>query len=414
MTTQHYAILIDSKSKTKAFVDQLLGGTTNFGLAALKDKKGEVLSDDKLNYYINEEERYGLKNLTEHTKQTLISMSSGERKKLFLNSILKSSPDYLILVNPFDNLDLLHQKKLKEELVHISKRMVLILLISRKEDILPMNCQFAKLQDTRLIHYKTEEDFFNKNTFQKNNFSEYKIPSPINSTARFKDELICLRNVSVSFYDKPILSNINWSIKVNEFWQLKGPNGSGKSTLLSLLTGDNQKGYGQEIILFGRKKGSGESVWDIKKNIGYFTPSLIDTFKGYHTLENMLLSGLHDSIGLYVKPTETQKKLAAKWLQILNLSDKKEHYFNTLSTGEKRMVMTARAMIKNPPLLLLDEPTVGLDDSSAELFVSLVNKIAKDSITTIIFVSHRAEQYLRPKSIFNLTPSNKGSFGVIE
>ena len=409
----HYTILIDSKSDTNTFIGKLLEGNLTLDLAGLKQKKGALFSRSQLAYFLDKEERHGLKIITKETQQSLLTMSSGERKKIFLNYLLKDNPEFLILVNPYDNLDKNYQKELKERLIALSNSVLLIQILSRKEDILPLNSHFARLDRNNLVRYKSKEDFLISNPQAKTNFSNHNIPKALKTQTFKGKEFVKLKNVSVSYHQKPILSNINWTINRGDFWQLKGPNGSGKTTLLSMITGDNQKAYGQDIKLFGLKKGSGESVWDIKKHIGYFTPAMTDKFRGYHTLENMLISGLHDSVGLYVKPTEIEKRLAAQWLQLLNLTAKKDYYFHQLSTSEKRLLMTARAMIKHPPLLLLDEPTAGLDDYDATLFISLVNKISKESDTAIIFVSHREEKGLLTKSIIELKRGDKGSQGVI-
>jgi molybdate transport system ATP-binding protein len=226
--------------------------------------------------------------------------------------------------------------------------------------------------------------------------------------------LILLKNVSVSYFGKPILKDINWHVKRGEFWQLAGRNGSGKTTLLSMITGDNPKGYGQELYLFGHKKGSGESVWDIKKKLGYFTPAMMDRFRGYHSLEHMLISGLTDSIGLYVRPTEAQLRIGKEWLMLLGLWNLREQYFHDLSAGMQRLVLCARAMVKHPLLLILDEPTAGLDDQSAALFTALVNKFARESNTAIIYVSHRDETGLQPDAVLQLEMTPAGSLGTIQ
>jgi molybdate transport system ATP-binding protein len=413
MSILHYTILIDSKSETKDLANQLQEGTLS-GFIDLKEKNGALFSDQQLEYFLYKEEQHGLKIITKETEQSLLTMSSGERKKALLNYLLEGSPEYLVFVNPYDNLDISYQKGLKEKLLDLSNSITLVHIISRTEDILPLNSHFSKLEGNNLIHYKSKEDFLINNPKIKTTFFSHNIPKALKTSAFIGEELVKLKNVSVSYNQKPILLNINWTINTGDFWQLKGPNGSGKSTLLSMITGDNQKAYGQDIKLFGLKKGSGESVWDIKKHIGYFTPTMIDKFRGNHTLENMLISGLHDSIGLYVKPTEIEKKLATQWLQLLNLSAKKGFYFHQLSTSEKRLLMTARAMIKHPPLLLLDEPTAGLDDYDAALFISLINKISKESDTALIFVSHREEKGLLPKSVIELVASKEGSRAILK
>ena len=179
-----------------------------------------------------------------------------------------------------------------------------------------------------------------------------------------------------------------------------------------MITGENSKGYGQELYLFGQKKGSGESIWDIKKKIGYYAPTLTHNFYGEHTIEHMLISGLNDSIGLYKYPTEQQIKTAKEWLLLLDLSAKSDALFIEVPAGQQRLIMVARAMIKQPLLLILDEPTENLDDSSAGIFVALINKISKETSTAIIFVSHRTEVGLNPRNVFELQKTETGSIGI--
>lgn len=190
-----------------------------------------------------------------------------------------------------------------------------------------------------------------------------------------------------------------------------GPNGSGKTTLLTMITGDNPKAYGQDLTIFGHKRGSGESIWDIKKKIGYVTPSMTTLFRGWNTVEKMVISGLVDSIGLYKKPSELQKQIAGEWIELIGLEDLRLSRFSSLSEVQQCMVLIARAMIKHPPLLILDEPAHGLDDVNAKLLCALINKIATEGQTTIIYVSHRKEPGLEAKQVFELVLCKDGSKG---
>jgi molybdate transport system ATP-binding protein len=226
--------------------------------------------------------------------------------------------------------------------------------------------------------------------------------------------LIKLEEVSVSYEDRKILNNISWTIKQGEFWQLIGPNGSGKSTILSLITGDNPKGFGQNLFLFGRKKGTGESVWDIKKQIGIFTTSMTDLFQKGHTLEQMILSGFFDSIGLYTEPTTHQKNLVNQWLEVIEMTHLRKKRFIDLSIGQQRVALIVRAVLKHPPLLILDEPVEGLDDENVDLVIQLINTIKQETNVTIVYVSHRIEQGLAPTSVFELLPAETGSIGQIK
>jgi molybdate transport system ATP-binding protein len=240
-----------------------------------------------------------------------------------------------------------------------------------------------------------------------------KVPPPLHSYEHMGEVLVSMNAVSVSYNERPILNNINWEIRSGEFWQLMGANGSGKTTLLTMISGDNPKAFGQEIYLFGKRKGSGETVWEIKEKVGYFSPNMIRDFERHDSIEQMILSGFFDSVGLYIKPTDMQVKLAKDWLLLLGLSSKAAQPFRLFPQGQQRMILIARAMVKHPPLLILDEPTAGLDDESASLFTKLINKISAESSTAIVYVSHRSEAGLKPQFIFRLTPGALGSTGEV-
>lgn len=406
-----YAILTQNNSNTQLLVQNLLKKHPVEGLSELQPLNGLLFSRSEINRYMDEEERHDIKILTKNSEQPLKTMSSGEQKKALLNYLLRQDPGFMVLVNPFDNLDVATQSLLKGQLIDIASSKILVQLVSRLDDILPNTTNFFKLDGDTLHQYESPDAFWNENEHDSNGF-DGTIPDPLSPIDVEIEELVSLKKVSVSYDGRQVLEEIDWTINKGEFWQLIGPNGSGKSTILSMITGDSHKGYGQDLTIFGHKKGSGESVWDLKQKIGYYTPAVTNKFRGYHTLENMIISGLHDSIGLYVLPTDSEKQLANQWLNLLQLSDRNNDYFRDLSVGDKRLVMMARAMVKHPPLLILDEPTAGLDDASANLFVTLVNKIAKESDTAIVFVSHRKEPHLTPQHIFELQPSETGSTGI--
>ncbi|QCX00914.1 ATP-binding cassette domain-containing protein [Aggregatimonas sangjinii] len=403
---RHGAIFMDNDSDAKYIIGALLGDAPPEGFHELRAKKGMLFSKLALLHYIDEEMRHGATVLTRNTAQTLRTMSSGEQKKALLAHILENGADYMVLDNPFDNLDLSTQTELKKRLAAIAQHTLLIQLLSRTTDLLPFIRHFYRLDGRELIPIKSIAEISRRiKTFTGS------IPPPLSQYSIKENILIQLKNVSVSYFEKPILDRIDWTIKKGEFWELRGSNGSGKTTMLSMITGENPKGYGQELYIFGKLKGSGESIWDIKKRMGYFTPAMTDTFTGYHSIEHMLISGLNDSVGLYITPSEAQLRLAKEWLALIGLWERKDILFHELGTGQKRLVMCARAMIKHPILLILDEPTAGLDDENAALFVALVNKFARESESAIVFVSHRSEPGLTPQYIYELIPGQNGSIG---
>lgn len=405
----HWVIYLDNNSDKKGLLKDFEKGKIPHELQDFNNKIGRLFSPFTLEKLIEEEDKHDKKIISaEH--QALETMSSGEQKRALLHYLLNQKPDYIILDNPFDNLDIAFQEELKKILKDHSKHISFIQLASRKSDTLSfINC-FGRLN--KKMFSITENITPSYNEFDSA-FNTVRIPPSITTFSNLESPLIDFKNVSISYGDKKILNNINWTVKKGDFWKLSGANGSGKSTMLSMIFGDNPKAYGQEIYLFGNKKGSGESVWDIKKKIGYYAPAMTLKFNGRHSIENMLISGLNDSVGLYTIPTELQKRIIKQWLLLLDLYPIKNRYFNTLSTGQQRLVMTARAMVKRPPILILDEPTAGMDDESAILLVALVNKFANETDTAIIFVSHRKEKGLKPKRTLDLIPSESGSSGSI-
>ncbi|MBZ9730836.1 ATP-binding cassette domain-containing protein [Salegentibacter sp. JZCK2] len=314
--------------------------------------------------------------------------------------------------NPFDSLDKDSVTDLKARLKQISKTTTIIQVFNRKEDLLPFVGSILKVEDEQLVEIIETSEFLKSQ--KETNFSKIKTVPPAPETFQgIPEVLVEMRNVSVSYEEKPILKNITWQIKKGDFWQLTGSNGSGKTTLLSMIYGDNPKAYGQDLYLFGNKKGSGESVWEIKRKIGYFSPALSELFSRRNTVLEMLISGLVDSVGLYQKTSDKEVRLAREWLKALGMEGKTGNIFTDLSELEKRMVLIGRAMIKHPPLLILDEPTTSLDDKSTLEITSLINLIAEKSETAVVFVSHRTEKGLQPKTVYRLIPSKNGSKGEI-
>ncbi|HEA29957.1 MAG TPA: ATP-binding cassette domain-containing protein [Leeuwenhoekiella sp.] len=403
---EHLGIRLTNTVNKKRFIDHLFSAQAESELQKYSQGKGLLFSDLAIATIHEEERRYD-KSLIGTRK--LASHSSGERKKLFIEYILQQNPDFIILDNPLDHLDQASRATFKKQLQDISQEKTLIQLANRASDFLPF-----------ITHkFDLDEDIFTLNPISaspKENLSAQKqlnLPKNGQNTANNDHELLKMEQVCVSYDGRPIVKDISWTIRPGDFWQLVGPNGSGKSTLLALITGESTKGYGQDLYLFGHKKGSGESIWEIKQKIGYFAPNMTELFQRNNTLLEMVLSGFFDSIGLYDRPTTLQQKQAIAWLQLANLQVDKNINFNKLSPGQQRLGLILRAVVKNPPLLILDEPTEGLDDTGAQLVIDLVNTLKDQTEMAIIFVSHRVEKGLRPQSIFELVPTENGSTGKI-
>lgn len=408
--SHHTALFLSNNSDKKLIIQNILSGKY---FPEMTNRKIIVFSELTLKELIEKEDRFGALEAMQNTNRSIATLSGGEQKKALLKYCLSQKPDYLILDNPFDNLDIDSQENLKIELALISKEISLIQLVNRNTDKLSfIDTEITVDENNRIPNSIVEFNLNISNPAFQSSFYD-KIPEPLKSQLIDYEQLVKLENVTIKYEGRTIIKNINWEIKKGEFWQLIGPNGAGKTTILSMIIGDNPKAFGQNITLFGQLKGSGEAVWDIKKMIGYFTPSMINLFARNTSLEHMIVSGLFDSIGLYNLPSERQLRLANEWLKVLNLKHLARKPFYRLTIGQQRLAMIARAMIKHPPILILDEPIAGLDDANALIICKLINKIADESSTAILYVSHRKEADLNPKYIYELTPSELGSNGKV-
>lgn len=403
---KHIAIYVTAKVNKDLLIHEIIARDLLKKFIDINSLKTAIFSTKELAQFIDEELRHDQSIILKNESRLLITFSEGEKRKLLLDYLFAQKPNCIILENIFDHLDIASQTVLRAQLNNKKAEIIYIQIVNRKSDILDcIDC---------LLTYDTEIVEVSKNIdITHNSQEQFQIPQTINHFEKYKNPLIEFKNVSLLYNEKCIFQNINWKINAGEFWQLIGPNGSGKSSLLSMITGDNPKAYNQNLILFGKKKGSGESVWEIKAKIGYVTASMTQYFERRDTVENMVIGGLNDSIGLYIQPTEIQIQQAHDWLKVIGLFEQRKKAFVDLAEGYQRLILIARAMIKQPPLLILDEPTTGLDDHDASVFTTLINKISKETNTAILYVSHRKEENIKPDFVFELLPSENGSLGSV-
>jgi molybdate transport system ATP-binding protein len=190
-----------------------------------------------------------------------------------------------------------------------------------------------------------------------------------------------------------ILKNINWEINNGENWAVLGPNGAGKSTLVKLILGDHPQAFANDIKVFGKKIGANNSIWDLKKKIGLISNDLLYKHNKLITVMEVLYSSFFDSIGLYQKPNLNQINETKSWIQKFNLEDLADKRFDELSFGQKKIILIARALIKSPKLLILDEPLHGLDQINRQRVLNLINLTAK-SDTNITYITHNEEELI--------------------
>ncbi|QTA81500.1 AAA family ATPase domain-containing protein [Desulfonema limicola] len=331
-------------------------------------------------------------------------LSTGEMRRMLIARAMTKSPELLILDEPFDGLDILSRKKLSNIISSlISEKMQIILITHRIEEILPEISHIIRVKDCRVIMQGKREDILfttmiSQKTFNKK-FSPEFLCSITQNFNHIPNTLIKMKNVKVKYKDNLVFENLNWTVKKGENWAVTGPNGSGKTTLLSLISGDNPQAYANHIYLFGKKRGTGESIWEIKQHIGTASSEMQIRYRKSITAFDVILSGFYDSVGLYRNCSLQEKKTALNWIQFLGIEDKAGCLFNNLSYGEQRLIILARAMVKSPVLLILDEPCQGLDPENREMILKLIDFIGHSTKTNILYVSHHPDE--RPACISN-------------
>lgn len=319
----------------------------------------------------------------------IVLLSSGELRKFQLIKALISKPSLLILDNPFIGLDAPTRdllRSLLEKMIEVMHLHV-ILVLSRVEEIpdfithvVPVEGLVCGQKDVYLPQSSVEEQ------------NEVKAPESIQGDEP-KEEIVRLNKVSIRYGERTILNELDWTVHKGEKWALTGENGSGKSTLLSLICADNPQSYACDISLFGRKRGSGESIWEIKKHIGYVSPEIHRAYLKNMPAIDIVASGLHDSVGLYVRPKPEQRVVCEHWMNVFGIEELKDRSFLQLSSGEQRLVLLARAFVKEPDLLILDEPLHGLDTSNRKLVKGIIDTYARKEGKTLIMVSHYEEEF---------------------
>jgi molybdate transport system ATP-binding protein len=330
----------------------------------------------------------------------IILLSSGELRKYKLASSLFTNPKVLIMENPFIGLDAQTRDQLKALLGMLAHEqgLQIILVLAKTDEIPEFITHIVEVRDMKVMKKisRSEEcgvrseitsapDVFQESSFLQTILTPHSsLPTP-RETIRFN-------NVTIRYGSRTILKDLDWTVMKGEHWSLSGQNGSGKSTLLSLVCADNPQSYACDISLFGHRRGSGESIWDIKRHIGYVSPEMHRSYRHNIPTIEIVASGLKDTVGLYTRPTEQEKIQCRKWLNRLGIGHLENRMFMEMSSGEQRLILLARAFVKEPDLLILDEPLHGLDDENRRMVKALVDNYCQNPDVTLIYVTHYQEE----------------------
>ncbi|MGL4858471.1 MAG: molybdate ABC transporter ATP-binding protein ModF [Enterobacteriaceae bacterium] len=328
-------------------------------------------------------------------------LSSGETRKVLLCQALMQQPDLLILDEPFDSLDSESRAQLTEMLRHlVQQKVTLVLIVNRLIQIPDFVTHIGIVADCSVVRSGLREQMLSYPMIHQFTYSAALDTITLPEVAIASEQvhlppgepLITLHNGCVTYHERPILQHLEWQVLPGQHWHIVGPNGAGKSTLLSLVTGDHPQGYSNDLTLFGHRRGSGETIWQIKRYIGYVSNSLHLDYRVATSVLNVILSGFFDSIGLYQAAADRHRLLAEQWLQLLGFSQQQALApFHSLSWGQQRLLLIARAMVKRPPLLILDEPLQGLDPLNRQWVRHWIDLLIRQGGTQLLFVSHHLE-----------------------
>lgn len=347
--------------------------------------------------------------LQELKDKHLIKLSNGETKRLLIAKALLKNPTLLLLDNPLTGLDIDTRKDINRLITEISNSGISIILATSPYEIPNAITHIAVLEDGKIAKTLTRYEFkAEKLHFPSNpeiDSKELKKLLAISTQDNFEN-IIEMKDVVIKYGEHTILDRVNWTIKQGERWALLGHNGAGKSTLLSLINGDNPQAYANNISLFDVKRGSGESIWDIKKKIGFVSPEFFQYFPNRNSCLQVIESGFYDTLGLFRKSNPAKIEIVKRWMKLLEIENSATKLFKNVSASTQRLCLLARALVKNPPLLIFDEPTQGLDSHQQNNFKYIIEKICEHSNVSLIYVSHYNHEI--PKSIQNILKLEKG------
>ena len=290
-----------------------------------------------------------------------VRLSSGELRKYQLDKYLQQKPRVLVIDNPFIGLDAASRAAFRDRLREITREgeTGLVLAVAREKEIPDFATAVIRLPDPISSDPEGERKSGPTDVFptperpRQEDAGQERAASvdapglaasesvtsgpaagePVAPALVPDDPVVEFRNVALRYGGTTILGPLDLCIRQGDRWALTGPNGSGKSALLSLICADNPQAYACDIRLFGRRRGSGESIWDIKSRISYMSPEAHRAFKENVPVGRIVAGGVRAEAYLYGHPDEEAWRKAACWMDAFGIGSLAGRPFRRSPTG---------------------------------------------------------------------------------
>jgi molybdate transport system ATP-binding protein len=321
-------------------------------------------------------------------------LSNGELRKLLIARALLDRPRLLILDEPLGGLDQGSRRELRNMLRQVANRGVTLLIVtSRRRDIIDPVRRILCVRGGRVVARGSRRELARSGRLAKlldgaSPAVERRAPPPAVRRRSSGAALVELADVSVQYGAVRVLDRVSWTIRERQSWALLGPNGSGKTTLASLILADHPQAYANDVRLFGRPRADGRTTGEIKALLGHVSPEIQVHHGADTSVHQVICSGFFESVGLYHGTTPDQEREAGRWAQALGLGRLAGRSYTSLSEGERRLVLIARALVKGPRLLVLDEPCQGLDEPHRRKVIRLIDRLARRGSPALVFITH--------------------------
>jgi len=333
-------------------------------------------------------------------------LSTGQSRKLVILSQILKGVSCLVLQSPYDGLDPESCLEMNKALFHLyQQQKQLVIFVNNTGDIPSWCTHIGVMSDGRLAHQGRRDKILEllEQTIQtqtpdfkalaRDLYGNRSIDLKKNLTYKDQTPLVCLNKGHAGYGGVNIFTDLSLVINQGDHTLVTGTNGCGKSTLLQMITGDHPACYQNDLKIFNIQRGTGESIWDIKQHMGIVSSELHRNYNVRGTTLHCIISGLFDSIGVYRQYNDHHEQQARTWLKRLNMDRDADTPFRLLSYARQRLVLIARALIKVPRLLILDEPSQGLDESNRKAVLDFLADVANEDLCTILYVSHRKDEF---------------------